>query len=121
MKKQCQECKRVLDDSSFNRSSKEPDGLAKTCRPCVNRRRRELHAMKSTKTAHEKPPHLGALVKKGDYAAIKRNRRMINAGNRAALLELAVRDFTSAPKKPSHVDLVKFLIQVGAKPDFQLV
>jgi len=77
--------------------------------------------MKSSKTGHEKPPHLGALVKKGDYAAIKRNRRMINASNRAPLLALAVRDFTSAPKKPSHVELVKFLIQMGAKPDFHLV
>jgi hypothetical protein len=77
--------------------------------------------MKSSKTGHEKPPHLGALVKKGDYAAIKRNRRMINASNRARLLELAVRDFTSAPKKPSHVELVKFLIQMGAKPDYHLV
>jgi ankyrin repeat protein len=76
--------------------------------------------MKSGKT-HQKPLHLAAHVKRGDYAAIKRNRRMINAGNRATLLELAVRDFTSAPKKPSHVELVKFLIQMGAKPDFQLV
>jgi ankyrin repeat protein len=46
---------------------------------------------------------------------------LINAGNRAALLELAVRDFTSAPKKPSHVELLKFLIQLGAKPESHLV
>ena len=76
MKKQCQECKRVLDASSFNGSSKEPDGLAKKCRACVNRRRRELHA---SKTGDRKPAHLGTLVKKGDYAAIKSNRRMITA------------------------------------------
>src|SRR5438128_1538225 len=95
MKKRCHECKRVLDDSSFNGSSKEPDGLAKKCRSCVNRRRRKLQAMKSSKTAHQKPPHLAALVKRGDYAAIKRNRRMINPSNRATLLELAVRDFRS--------------------------
>ncbi len=95
--------------------------MAKKCRSCVNRRRRELHAMKSSKTGHEKPPHLAALVKKGDYAALKRNRRMINAGNRAPLLALAVRDFTSAPKKPSHVEVVKLLIHMGAKPDCHLV
>ena len=46
---------------------------------------------------------------------------MITAGNRDRLLALAVRDFKSAPKKPSHVDLVRFLIAMGAKPDFHLV
>jgi ankyrin repeat protein len=118
MKKQCQECKRLLDDSSFNGSSKEPDGLAKKCRACVNRRRRQLHA---SNTGDRKPAQLGTLVKKGDYAAIKSNRRMINAFNRDRLLALAVSDFNSAPKKPSHVELVKFLIHMGAKPDFHLV
>ncbi len=37
------------------------------------------------------------------------------------LLAVAVTDFKSAPKKPSHVELVKFLIQSGATPDFHLV
>ena len=32
MKKQCQECKQLLDSSSFNGSSKEPDGLARSVR-----------------------------------------------------------------------------------------
>jgi Ankyrin repeats (3 copies) len=118
MKKQCQECKRVLDDSSFCGSSKEPDGLAKKCSACVNKRRRELHA---SKTGDRKPAHLGTLTKKGDYAAVKRNRSMITAGNRDRLLALAVSDFKSAPKKPSHVALVKLLIEMGAKPDFHLV
>ena len=120
MKKQCQECKRVLDSSAFNGSSKEPDGLAKKCAACVNRRRRELHAAKS-KTGYRKPAHLGTLVKQGDYLAVKKNRTLINAGNRDRLLALAVRDFKSAPKKPGHVELVKFLIEMGAKPDFHLV
>jgi hypothetical protein len=118
MKKQCPECKRVLDDSSFNGSSKEPDGLAKKCRACVNRRRRQLH---ERKTGDRKPVHLGTLAKKGDYAALKSNRRMINASNQDRLLALAVTDFRSAPKKPSHVEIVRFLIQMGAKPDFHLV
>jgi len=118
MKKQCQECKRVLDTSSFNGSGKEPDGLAKKCRACVNRRRRQLHARK---TGDRKQAHFGTLVKKGDYAAVKRNRRMINASNRDRLLALAVMDLKSAPKKPSHVELVRFLIQMGARPDFHLV
>jgi ankyrin repeat protein len=30
-------------------------------------------------------------------------------------------DLKSAPKKPSHVELVRFLIQMGARPDFHLV
>ena len=46
---------------------------------------------------------------------------MINASNRDRLLALAVMDFKSAPKKPSHVELVRFLIQMGARPDFHLV
>lgn len=120
MKKRCQECKRLLDSSSFNGSSKEPDGMAKKCSSCVNRRRRELQAAKS-KTGARKPPHLGTLVKQGDLAAIKRHRRLITAGNRDRLLALAVTDFKSAPKKFSHVELVKILIQRGAKPDFHLV
>ena len=37
------------------------------------------------------------------------------------MLALAVTDFKTAPKKPSHVELVKFLIQLGAKPDYHLV
>jgi ankyrin repeat protein len=118
MKKQCQECKRVLDTSSFNGSSKEPDGMAKKCSACVNRRRRELHA---SRTGDRKPAHLGTLVKKGDFAAVKSNRGMITAGNRDRLLALAVSDFKSAPKKPSHVELVKLLIALGARPDFHLV
>jgi ankyrin repeat protein len=77
--------------------------------------------MKSSKPADGKPPHFPALVKKGDYAALKRNRRMINAGNRQQLLALAVTDFKSAPKKPGHVELVKLLLQLGAIPDFHLV
>jgi ankyrin repeat protein len=120
MKKQCQECKRVLDDSSFNGSSKEADGLAKRCSACVNRRRRELHAAKR-KTGDGKPAHLGTLVKKGDYAAVKRNQGLITAGNRDRLLALAVSDFKSAPKKPGHVKLVRLLVQMGAVPDFHLV
>ena len=118
MSKQCQECKRVLDTSSFNGSRNEPDGLAKKCSACVNRRRRQLHA---SNKGERKPAHLGTLVKKGDFAAVKSNRNMINASNRDRLLALAVMDFKSAPKKPSHVELVRFLIQMGANPDFHLV
>jgi ankyrin repeat protein len=118
MKKRCQQCKRVLDSSSFNGSSKEPDGLAKKCSACVNRRRRELHAGKS---GDGKPAHLRTLVKQGDYAAVKNDRGLITAGNRDWLLALAVMDFKSAPKKPAHVELVRFLIEMGARPDFHLV
>jgi Ankyrin repeats (3 copies)/Ankyrin repeat len=118
MTKQCQECKRALDASSFNGSRKEPDGLAKKCSACVNRRRRQLHA---SKKGERKPAHLGTLVKKGDYAAVKSNRSLISTNNRDRLLAMAVRDFKSVAKKPSHVELVRFLIQMGARPDFHLV
>jgi ankyrin repeat protein len=121
MKKRCQRCKRLLDTSSFSGRSAEPDGLAKECSACVNKRRRALHASKRGQTGHGKPPHLPYLVKNGDLAAVKRCRSSINAGNIGRLLALAVSDFKSAPKKPSHVELVKFLIQQGAKPDFHLV
>jgi hypothetical protein len=60
-------------------------------------------------------------VKRGDYAAVNANRTLITAGNRDRLLALAVRDFKSAPKKPTHVDLVRLLISMGATPDFHLV
>ncbi len=46
---------------------------------------------------------------------------MITAGNRDRLIALAVSDFKSAPKKPCHVELVRFLIEMGARPDFHLV
>jgi hypothetical protein len=65
--------------------------------------------------------NLRDLAKKGDLAALKKNRSLISASNRQRLLALAVIDFKSAPKKPSHVELVKFLIQMGAVPDFHLV
>jgi ankyrin repeat protein len=121
MTKRCERCERVLDSSSFNGSSKQPDGLARICSACVNKRRRELHASRRHNTGEDKQPRLRDLVKAGDLAAIKKNRSLINAGNRQRLLALAVTDFKSAPKKPSHVELVKFLIQMGAKPDFHLV
>ena len=82
---------------------------------------RPAHATKSGETGHESPSRLQDLVKKGDCAAIKKNENLINAGNRDYLLTLAVMDFKTTPKRPSHVELVKFLIQLGAKPDFHLV
>jgi Ankyrin repeats (many copies) len=121
MKKRCQRCKELLDASSFNGNRKEPDGLARTCSACVNKRRRELHAAKSTEPAPESLPRLRDLIKKGDFAALKQNRSLINAGNSERLLALAVRDFKSAPKKPSHLEIVKLLLNLGAKPDFHLV
>ncbi len=121
MKKRCQECNQVLDSSSFNQSSKEPDGLARKCSACVNKQRRMLYATTSSKAGPGKRPCLRDLVKKGDFAAVKKNGSLINASNSERLLALAVRDFKSAPKKPSHVELVKFLIQMGARPDFHLV
>jgi ankyrin repeat protein len=123
MDKRCRGCQELLDSSSFNRSERDADGLQRLCRSCVNKRRRERHATKSGKPSHGEgnPPRIQDLVKKGDAAAIKKNKSFINAGNRDHLLALAVTDFKSAPKKPSHVELVKFLIELGAKPDFHLV
>jgi ankyrin repeat protein len=60
-------------------------------------------------------------VKKGDFAAVKKSSSLITAANREYLLALAVADFKTAPKKASHVELVKFLIQLGARPDYHLV
>ena len=121
MKKRCRVCNALLDSSSFGGNSKEPDGLAKICSSCVNQRRRERYAKKKGETRSEDLPDLQDLVKKGDLAGVKKSRGLINARNRERLLALAVIDFKSAPKKPSHVELVKFLIQMGATPDFHLV
>jgi hypothetical protein len=121
MKKQCQRCKAVLDSSSFSESSKEPDRLAKICSACVNKRRRERYAAKRSESGPGSPSQLRNFVKKGVLAAVKKYKGLINAGNRQRLLALAVTDFKSAPKKPSHLALVKFLIQMGAKPDFHFV
>jgi ankyrin repeat protein len=121
MKKQCRVCKQTLDSSSFCGSSKEPDGLARLCTACVNNRRRELYAGKRRDAGDDRPLHLREIVKRGDYAALKQNRRSITPSNRQPLLALAVMDFKSAPKKKSHVELVKLLMELGAKPDFQLV
>jgi ankyrin repeat protein len=121
MKKKCRGCKQSLDTSSFNHSKLEPDRLHKLCRACVNKRRRTRHATKRSETGKGSPPRLQDLVKKGDLAAVKKNSSLINPRNRQYLLALAVRDFKRAPKKPSHVELVKFLIQLGAKPDYHLV
>ena len=121
MKKRCQKCRRMVDSSSFNGSTREADGMARICRSCVNRRRRELHTATASKAGDGKVPRLADLVKNGDLPAVKKLASLITAGNRQRLLALAVRDFTSAPKKPSHVELVRFLIGQGARPDFQLV
>jgi hypothetical protein len=116
MKKQCRACKQMLDSSSFRQSSKEPDGLARMCTSCVNKRRRELYANKKHEAGDARPPRLREIVKRGDFVAFKKNRRAVNATNRQPLLALAVMDFKRAPKKKSHLDLVKLLIEMGAKP-----
>jgi ankyrin repeat protein len=121
MKQRCRGCEQSLDSSSFYHSSQEPDGLQRLCRSCVNARRRRRYATKSSKTGDADPPRLQDLVKEGDLAAVKKHWNLITASNREHLLALAVTDFKSAPKKPSHVKLVKFLIELGAKPDFHLV
>jgi ankyrin repeat protein len=121
MKKRCQECERFLDSSSFNHSIQEPDGLQRLCRSCVNQRRRKRYATKSGKTGHGDPPRIQDLVKKGDFTAVKQNKNLIDSTNKEYLLALAVTDFKSAPKKPSHVELVRFLIQLGARPAYHLV
>jgi ankyrin repeat protein len=121
MKKRCQACEQLLDSSSFYESDQEADGLQRLCRSCVNQRRRKRYAAKRNKTGHGDRPRIHDLVKNGDFTAVKKHRNLIDASNREYLLALAVRDFKSAPKKPSHVELVKFLIQLGAKPDYPLV
>jgi ankyrin repeat protein len=121
MKKRCQECNQVFDSSAFSASSKEPDGLARKCSSCVNKQRRKRYRTKLSEPGPGKPPELQDLVKRGDFAAVKNNKSLINSSNSERLLALAVTDFKSAPKKPSHVELVKFLIQMGARPDFHLV
>jgi hypothetical protein len=121
MKKQCRGCNQLLDESSFNHNNQEPDGLHRLCRSCVNQRRRNLHATKSSKAGQGAPPRIHDLVKKGDLTAVKKHKNLINARNRDYLLALAVRDFKSAPKKASHVELVKLLIRLGANPDYHLV
>ena len=121
MKKRCQRCHELLDSSSFNGSRKEPDGLSRTCSACVNRRRRELHAARAAESAPARRPRLSYLIKKGYLAALKKNRSLINDANRDRLLAIGVRDYKRAPKKPSHVEIVNFLLKLGAKPDFHLV
>ncbi len=121
MKKECRVCHQLLDSSSFYHSNQEPDGLQKLCRSCVNQRRRTRYAIRSSKSGDAAPPRIQDLVKKGDLAAVKKHGGLIDAGNRDYLLALAVMDFKSAPKKPGHVELVRYLIQQGAKPDFHLV
>jgi ankyrin repeat protein len=121
MKKKCQGCKQSLDASSFNQSNQEPDGLHRLCRACVNKGRRQRYLAKRSEAGQESPRRVQDLVKKGDLAALKQNTSLINSGNREYLLALAVTDFKSAPKKPSHVELVRFLIELGAKPDYHLV
>ena len=111
MKKRCRGCTELLDSSSFYHSNQEPDGLQQLCRSCVNKRRRERYETKRSKADHADPPRLQDLVKKGDLAAVKKNKTLINARNREHLLAVAVTDFKSAPKKLSHVELVKFLMQ----------
>jgi hypothetical protein len=120
-KKRCRGCKQLLDASSFYDSNQEPDGLQKLCRACVDQRRRERYATKKKKTGQEAPSRIQDLVRKGNITAVMQNKSLINASNRDYLLTLAVTDFKSAPKKPSHLALVKYLIESGARPDFHLV
>jgi hypothetical protein len=75
-RKACSACQKVLPATAFNGSAATPDGLAGTCRACVNarRRQRDRAADKGPRTA---PAKVAAALREGDVTIV---RTLLRAG-----------------------------------------
>jgi len=74
--KTCPSCGKTLSIAAFNGSAKSPDGMARTCRACINMRRRQR-----SRSAPRGPRSIGAALaaalREGD---IKIVRKLLRAG-----------------------------------------
>jgi hypothetical protein len=116
MNKRCKQCKSLLGEENFNAHKGSKDGLAFTCRACVNRRRRHLdrERRQSGKTPPLSPmaaARLGRLdvIKHADPEQLQR------------LLWKTVQDIHTIKKGPEHIALARVLIRKGARPHWWMV
>ena len=115
MKKKCRGCKQSLDTSSFNQSKLEPDGLHRLCRSCVNKRLRTRQG-KAQRDREWKSAASSRSRQEGRSCCGQEEQQPDQRPQSAVPARPGRRDFKISAKKPSHVELVKFLIQLGANP-----
>lgn len=119
VKKRCHRCGELLGRENFNGSKRSKDGLAATCRACVNRRRRELSAQRQ-RDCQTKPVNLVDAARRGQLDVLK-SHVDDNPARLQLLLWKTVQDFHSIKKTPAHCEQARWLIQQGATPHWAMV
>lgn len=115
-KKQCKHCRQWLGSESFNADRRRTDGLAATCRSCINRRRRQG----SSSPPKQKAVNLAQAARRGKLTA-QQLPANLSSEQYQVLLWKTVQDFQSIKKTPQHTAQAKLLIQTGAVPEWPMV
>jgi hypothetical protein len=116
MKKRCKKCTRLLGEENFNARKGSVDGLAATCRACVNRRRREVDR---EQRQSGKPSSLTsvAAARHGRLNVLKHR----DPEHPQLLLWKTIQDIHTIKKRPEHIALARHLIRKGAHPHWWMV
>jgi len=114
--KRCNRCGVEKLANAFNDSGKTKDGLAATCRECVNRRRRELSRDKP-----KKPINLVDACKRGRVETVEKLLQQADDIPLALLLGLVVQDFSTIRKTGGHRQTAELLIGKGAPVSWHFV
>ena len=118
-KKRCSRCGKLLGRENFNGVKRSKDGLAATCRACVNQRRKELQ-QKRQQQGIAASVNIVDAARRGHLDVIKAN-VTDDPGQLQHLLWKTVQDFHSIKKRPEHTAQARFLIQRGAKPHWTMI
>lgn len=105
----CTVCRKRLPAADFNGSAKTADGLARTCRACVNARRRERYqsGVKHPR-GNAQSTVLGTALRQGDMKMIQ---ELLDAGTTPQ------RDWICETMREGHIALAEMLLQSGVERD----
>jgi len=108
----CKTCEEKKPITHFHQRAKSKTGYAPSCRTCINAKRRS----KKT-TSVGTGTQLKTLVKKGDLEGLKVLLAKMPTQSFDPLLNACVTPYVSYPKKTTHIELARYLIQKGANPN----
>jgi hypothetical protein len=104
-RKICTACGKKLSAASFNRSARSADGLARTCRACVNSRRRQDERSSGRDRSSTV---LAQALRRGD---VKTLRKLIRAGVSPHW------SWVCETMREGHISLAQMLLESGVKPN----
>src|SRR5262245_43004408 len=102
-RKRCRACRRLLSDAAFNGSGTSADGLASTCRACINARRRELDRGRAK---HRSSRSLGAAL---DVGGLGGGRRWIREGAQPEWC------WIGETMRGGHIKIARFVLRQGVR------